>query len=223
MIQKGRPSNRQQKLHTWHVNMAVMAPPAVLEYLRRSETAITFSREDHPPSVYRPGHSALVLEVQIGSYNMIKVFMDGGSGINIIFADTLRRMNRSVDNLPPSSNTFHGIVPGKAIVPKGTIQLDVTFGDATHFHSETMEFEVVNWRSQYHAILGRPAFARFMVVPLYAYLQLKMPGPKGIITVSGNFQRSDACGRDFNKISETFGAEQTLDELSLLSDTTCMP
>ena len=90
---------------------------------------------------------------------MTKVFMDGGSDINIIFADTLRQMNRSVDNLLPSSNTFHGIVPGKAIVPKGTIQLDVTFGYATHFRTETMEFKVVDWRSQYHAILERPAFA----------------------------------------------------------------
>ena len=76
-------------------------------------------------------------------------------------------------------------------MPKGTIQLDVTFGDAKHFLTETIEFEVVDWKSQYHAILGRPAFARFMVVPHYAYLKLKMPGPKGVITVNGNFQRSD--------------------------------
>ena len=121
-----------------------MAPPVVPEYLRGSETAITFSREDHPPSVYRLGHSALVLEAQIGSYAMTKVFMYGGSGSNIIFADTLRRMNRSTDNLLPSSDTFHGVVPGKAIVPKGEIQLDVTIGDTTHFRTESMEFEVVD-------------------------------------------------------------------------------
>ena len=93
--------------------------------------------------------------------------MDGGSGINIIFADTLRKMNRLVENLPRSSNTFHGIVPGKAIRPEGTIQLEVTFGDKNHFKTETLEFEVVDWKSQYHAILGRPAFARFMAVPHY--------------------------------------------------------
>ena len=109
---------------------------------------------------------------------MSKVFMDGGSGINIIFADTLRKMNRSVENLPKSSNTFHGIVPGKAISPEGTIQLDVTFGDKNHFRAESIELEVVDWKSQYHAILGRPTFARFMAVPHYAYLKLKMPGPK---------------------------------------------
>ena len=71
---------------------------------------------------------------------MYKVFMDGWSGINIIFADTLHKMNRSVENLPRSSNTFHGIVPGKAISPEGTIQLDVIFGDKHHFRTESIEF-----------------------------------------------------------------------------------
>ena len=87
---------------------------------------------------------------------MTKVFMDGGSSLNIIFADTLRRMNKSVENLPKSASTFHGIVPGKAVLPEGTIQLDVTFGDPTHFRTKSIEFEVVDWTSQYHAILGRP-------------------------------------------------------------------
>ena len=129
-----------------------MAPPAILEFFRGAETEISFSKEDH----------------QIGKYAMSKVFMDGGSGINIIFVDTLRKMNRSVKNLPKSSNTFHGIVSGKAISPEGTIQLVVTFEDKNHFKTETLEFEVVDWKSQYHAILGLPAFARFMAVPHYA-------------------------------------------------------
>ena len=34
-------------------------------------------------------------------------------------------------------------------------------------------------------MLGRPAFARFNAVPHYAYRKLKMPGPRGVITVNG--------------------------------------
>ena len=34
------------------------------------------------------------------------------------------------------------------------------------------------------------AFARFNAVPHYAYLTLKMPGPRGVITVNGNTERS---------------------------------
>jgi hypothetical protein len=36
-------------------------------------------------------------------------------------------------------------------------------------------FEVVGFRGTYHAVLGRPCYAKFMVVPNYTYLKLKMP------------------------------------------------
>jgi hypothetical protein len=50
--------------------------------------------------------------------------------------------------------------------------------------------DIVPFRSGYHALLGRIAFARFNAVPHYAYLKLKMPGPHGIITINGNTETS---------------------------------
>jgi hypothetical protein len=44
-----------------------------------------------------------------------------------------------------------------------------------------------------------------MAVPHYTYLVLKMPGPKGIITVKGSFELSDLCDRDFHKMAQNFG------------------
>ena len=192
------------------MNLALTTPPATHEYLRGSEQSITFSRDDHPSRVPRPGHAALVLDAQIGGYNMSRVFMDGGSGINIIYADTLRRMNRLLDSLAPSETTFHGIVPGKPVLPLGKITLDVIFGEPKNFRREKIDFEVVDWPSQYHAILGRPTFARFMAVPHYAYLKLKMPGPNGTITIHGSFKRSDNCDKEVNKISKSFGMPEEL-------------
>ena len=46
---------------------------------------------------------------------MSRVFMDGGSGINIIFTRTLDEMLIKNNTLKPSGTTFHGIVPGKAV------------------------------------------------------------------------------------------------------------
>ncbi|KAK1699286.1 hypothetical protein QYE76_015983 [Lolium multiflorum] len=75
--------------------------------------------------------------------------------------------------------------------------------------NEKIEFEVVDWESQYHAILGRPAYAKFMVVPHYAYLKLKMPGNNGTnITVYGSFSGSDNCEREFHRIAANFGIKQ---------------
>jgi hypothetical protein len=44
-----------------------------------------------------------------------------------------------------------------------------------------------------------------MAVPHYTYLVLKMPGPKGIITVKGSFKVSDLCDKEFHKIAQNFG------------------
>ena len=56
------------------------------------------------------------------------------------------------------------------------------FGDRANFRSEVLTFEVVDFLGSYHAILGRPCYAKFMVIPNYTYLKLKMPGPNGVIT-----------------------------------------
>jgi hypothetical protein len=43
-----------------------------------------------------------------------------------------------------------------------------------------------------------------MAVPHYTYLVLKMPGPKGIITVKGSFELSDQCDKEFHKMAQNF-------------------
>jgi hypothetical protein len=67
------------------------------------------------------------------------------------------------------------------------------FGDHSNFQTETLIFEVVDFEGSYHAILVRPCYAKFMAVPNYTYLKLKMPGPNGIITVSGSFEQAYSC------------------------------
>ena len=57
-----------------------------------------------------------------------------------------------------------------------------------------------------------------MAIHHYAYLVLKMPGPKGIITVYGNYKKSDNCDIEFNKISQSFGTQQELDEIAANTD-----
>jgi hypothetical protein len=116
-------------------------------------------------------------------------------------------MNISLTNLTPSDTGFHGVIPGKSEIPLGKIWLDVVFGNRKNFRREKLEFEVIDFRSQYHAILGSPAYSRFMAVSHHTYLLLKMPGPNGVITIKGNFARSDACDREFHKISQVFGTQ----------------
>ena len=90
----------------------------------------------------------------------------------------------------PTKTTFKGVIPGVEARCTGSITLEVVFGSPDNFRSEELIFDIVPFRSGYHALLGQTAFARFSAVPHYAYLKLKMPRPRGIITVNGNMGRS---------------------------------
>ena len=75
----------------------------------------------------------------------------------------------------------------------GQIDLPVTFGDQFNYRTETLTFDVVGFLGTFHAILGRPCYAKFMAVPNFTYLKLKMPGPHRVITVGTSFQRAYEC------------------------------
>jgi hypothetical protein len=147
----------------------------------------------------------MVLKAQIGGYDIGRVSMDAGSGINLIYARTLKAMCISLESLKPIDCFFHRIVPGGANYPIGKIELDICFGNNSNYRREKLEFEVMDWPSQYQAILGRPAFAKFMAVPHYAYLTLKIPGRKGTITFQGSFEVFNTCDKEFNRLAQTFG------------------
>jgi hypothetical protein len=124
-----------------------------------------------------PGKFPLVLDPVVVVVKLTRVLIDGGSGLNLIFASTLRKMGLDLtDMLVPSKSPFYGIVPGNAAHPIGTVVLPVTFGMSENYRTEFIKFKVANFDSSYHAILGRPALAKFMAVPHYVYLLLKMLG-----------------------------------------------
>jgi hypothetical protein len=109
MIQPVQKSNKEEKSITLQVNLVVTSPPANTEYLHWSEQPIEFSRDDHPITVPWPGNAPLVLKAQIGTYNVDRVFMDAGSGINLIYAKTLRAMHISLHTVP-STGSSQGVL-----------------------------------------------------------------------------------------------------------------
>jgi hypothetical protein len=128
--------------------------------------------------------------------------MDGGSGINVLYASTLDDMGIPRSALRPSTAPFHGVIPGIEALPPGQIDLPVTFGDVRNFRTETLTFEVVGFSGTYHAILGRLAYAKLMAVPNYTYLKLKIPRPRGIITVGPTYQHAYKCDAECFQFAE---------------------
>jgi hypothetical protein len=158
---------------------------------------ISFSRDDQWTSFSGPGKFPLVLDPVVAEVRLTKVLIVGGSGLNLIFASTLRKMGLDfMDMLVPSKSPSYGIVPDNAAHPLGTVVLPVTFGTRENYRTEFIKFEVANFESSYHAILGRPALAKFMAVPHYVYMLLKMLGQTGVLTLRGDLKKSYDCNQE---------------------------
>ena len=60
---------------------------------------------------------------------------------------------------------------------------------------------MVDFLGSYHAILGRPCYTRFMAIPSYTYLKLKMPGLNDVITVSSAFSHAFVCDHEHYELT----------------------
>ena len=105
-------------------------------------------------------------------------------------------------------------------MPLGHFTLPVTFGTRKNFRTENVSFEVADFDMAYHAILGRLALAKFMAVPHYTYMQLKMPGPHGVITQRGDVKQSFVVKQESCEIAQNLQTAAELDKIRLDADAT---
>jgi hypothetical protein len=84
--------------------------------------------------------------------------------------------------LTKSTSLFYDIIPGNTTIPLGLVVLPVTFEETReNYSTEYIKFEVADFETSYHVIISRLAIAKFMAVPHYTYLVLKMPSPAGVL------------------------------------------
>jgi hypothetical protein len=135
----------------------------------------------------------MVVNPLIQDYEFTKCLMDCGSSLNIMYAKTLTKLGLTKTQLRHSDVTFYWVVPSHQAKSLGSITLKVAFGDEKNFREEPITFEVVPFKITYHVIFGRHTFHSFHARPCYIYNQLKMSGPKGVITVYGSFKKAKEC------------------------------
>nr|CAE03810.2 OSJNBa0027H09.10 [Oryza sativa Japonica Group]CAE76081.1 B1340F09.19 [Oryza sativa Japonica Group] len=193
-------SKRKQKLTEREINAV---QPDTPQYLRWSETAIKFDHSDHPDRVVHPGRYPLVLDPVVRNVKLRRTLIDGGSALNILFAKTLDDMQIPRSELKPSNAPFLGVIPGLSATPLGQITLPVTFGTRENFRTENICFEVADFETAYHAILGRPALAKFMAVPHYTYMIMKMPGPRGVSSLRSDIKQAVTCDKESCEMAQT--------------------
>jgi hypothetical protein len=111
--------------------------------------------------------------------------MDGGSSLNILYANTLELLELDQSRLQDDAAPFHGIMLGKRTRPLGRIDLPVCFDTPSNY-------------------------AMFMAIPNYTYLKLKMSGPNGVITVESMYEHAYDCDVECIEYAEALLEAETL-------------
>ena len=96
----------------------------------------------------------MVLSPIVDGFQLTKVLMDGGSGLNLIYEETLQKMDIDINRIEQSSTTFRGIIPSWEARCAGKITLDVLFGTPENHRSKEITFQVAPFSSGYHTLLG---------------------------------------------------------------------
>jgi hypothetical protein len=217
MIYDGQVGNASARHRKQERQEVCSVKVATLVYLDWSDKPITFDQDNHPDYVPNPGRYPLVVDTVIGNARLSKVLMDGGNNLNIIYAETLGLLGVDRSTIRAGASPFHGIAPDKRVLPLGLLDLPVCFGTPSNFRKETLTFKVVGFRGTYHMVLGRPCYTKFMVVPNYTYLKLKMPGPRGIITVGSTYRHAYECDVECVEYAEAITKSE-----ALIADLDCL-
>jgi ribonuclease HI len=177
----GVESKRQRKAYVRqvnHVGTSYQSNPPVY-----SKTVISFGPEDAEGILF-PHQDPLVVSVEIAQCEVQRVLIDGGSSADVLFYDAFKKMQIREDRLTNAGVPLQGF-GGQQVHAIGKISLQVVFGKGTNVRKEEILFDVVDMPYQYNAILGRSTINIFEAIIHHNYICMKLPGPRGVITVRG--------------------------------------
>ncbi|XP_075507473.1 uncharacterized protein LOC142544296 [Primulina tabacum] len=138
-------SNRARKSRSMRVCMEV-------EGIRRNEAVISFGPEDLK-GVNLPHNDSLVIQARVANYDILRVFIDSGSSVNVIFKDAFVQMDLQGYHLEAVETALFGFA-GHVVYPEEEIVLPLTLGSQDLKKTMMTSFTVVDSPSSYNIILG---------------------------------------------------------------------
>ena len=128
MIFGGSDAIHSKRQHKVCYREACAIESAIHSFLSWSDSPITFDQRDHPSHITRPGHNPLIVDAIVRKKRLTKVLMDGGSGLNILYDDTLDAMHIPRSKLRPED--AHRIKGGDVENVEATASIHQHLGEA---------------------------------------------------------------------------------------------
>ncbi|GJS62928.1 reverse transcriptase domain-containing protein [Tanacetum coccineum] len=147
-----------------------------------------------PPLTANKGtEGPLVIEAEIGGYAVHRMYIDGGSSMEVLYEHCFNRLRPEIKSqMVPATTSLTGF-SGETIWPLGQLRLLVTIGDAEHYTKAWMNFMIVRSPSLYNGIIGRPMIREIQAVPSTAHEMLKFLMNGGIVTLRSTILTPTEC------------------------------
>ncbi|XP_073033912.1 uncharacterized protein [Primulina eburnea] len=142
-----------------------------VEGTRKSEAVISFGPEDLK-GVNLPHNDALIIHARVANYEILRVFVDSGSSVNVIFKDVFMQMDLQGYHLEAIETALFGFA-GYVVYPEGEIVLPLTLGSEDLKKTVMTSFIVVDSSSSNNIILGRPAMNELRAVTSTYHQKIK--------------------------------------------------
>nr|GEW06568.1 reverse transcriptase domain-containing protein [Tanacetum cinerariifolium] len=135
----------------------------------------------------------LVIEAEIGGHVIHRMYIDGGSSMEILYEHCFNRLRPEIKSqMVPATKSLTGF-SGETTLLLGQLRLLVTIGDATHSTKAWMNFMIVKSLSPYNCIIGRPGLKAIQAVPSTVHGMLKFPTEWGIVTICSSILIPAEC------------------------------
>ena len=128
--------------------VARLSPEDICHEPKRARLERPLVMEDKIETI-QPHDDALVITLRIGGYDVKRVVVVQGSGVEIMYPDLYNGLSLRAEDLMPYNSP---LVERKVIIPKGQIRLPVQTGSKM----VEVDFIVVDAYSPYTAIVARP-------------------------------------------------------------------
>ncbi|XP_073312551.1 uncharacterized protein [Primulina huaijiensis] len=162
-----------------------------VEGMRRNEAVIGFGPEDLK-GINLPHNDALVIQDRVANYDILRVFVDSSSSVNVIFKDAFTQMDLQGYHLEAIETALFGFA-GHVVYPEGEIVLPLTLGSQDLKKTVMTPFTVVDSPSSYNIILGRPAMNELRAVASTYHQKIKFPVGARVGEVRGDQPSSRKC------------------------------
>src|SRR3954469_11348628 len=161
--------------------------PTLRRFKGRSEP-ITFYLEELPggaPNATIP----LLVRAKMANFDVRRILVDEGSSVDIMYSPLFQTLQLDDSHLTPYAGSDLQGFNGTTTKPWGYVELLVSFGEGEASRQVKTPFLVIDCKTLYNCIIGRPTLAELTAVPSTVHLKMKFYTKRGrVVTVNADIE-----------------------------------